>query len=187
MATGSFRRPRHFGGMGIATRPAVELLGGTGGLAHLYRVVGIVHNTAPARAPGRALAACISMLAAVAAGHREHAARHLDTYRRPRELISVLTAVAQLVMIGRNHLAVELDPDDVPVAVIDPTASDDHAVALAYQLVDARNDPQRLAGALAAVDAASEHDVDLTAWYLATWVGVGLGSVFARLDQRTVE
>jgi hypothetical protein len=83
--------------------------------------------------------------------------------------------------------AVELDPDDVPVAVVDPTASADHAVALAYQLVDARNDPQRLAGTLAAVDAASEHDMDLTAWYLAMWVGVALGSVFARFDQRTVE
>lgn len=173
--------------LAIATRPGVEILGGTAGLAHLYRVVGIVGNTAPDRASGCAIAACISMLAAVAAGHPEHAARHLDAYPQPRELIGVLTAVAQLVMTGRNHRAVELDPDDVPVAVIDPAASDDPAVALAYELVDARNDRQRLDCALAAVDAASEHDVDLIAWYLATWVGAALGSVFARFDQRTVE
>jgi hypothetical protein len=97
--------------LAIATRPAVELLGGTGGLAHLYRVVGIVHNTAPNRAPGRALAACDAhehtRLAGPAAAEAERRLAEFDEQARLDEQArfagTVLTDPRRLTRLMRRQ------------------------------------------------------------------------------------
>jgi hypothetical protein len=171
--------------LAVATRPVEDILGAPGGLDQLFKVVAIVLNTAREPAPARAIAPSTAMLAAIAAGHPDHAARQLDA-ARPRELLTVLIPVAQLVLASGAHVALELGPDNLPIAMIDPAEVNDHAFMLTYRLVDAlaSHDPRQIEPAMSAVAAANEHDIGLIAWYFAMTIGSRLGQLFATYAAR---